>query len=367
MDAGMILIGMFSILLGGELLVQILYFLEKKLNWKPRLKSRLETIYPKILSFLGHPYALYIKRPNMDGLYPSNNLGYAGKRTLTPEKLPNKIRIYCVGGSTVEGSDLAQGPDSHWPAKLQDILNERIGREVVETVNAGVAGYTSAESLSEFLFRGLDLKPDFLLIYQNINDAWTAQMNVNFKSDYSHCRVAKPWKLSFWQRLPSMPFFYSYQVLREILFRRLGKGNAIMFWISDPPYRAEEQFDAARVETFKRNTRNLIVTARAAETNSILLKWERDWSVQWKPQYIYGIDDSKIKKLHLQYVLANNKALSELAEEFDCQYHEVGPFPTECFLEDGIHFSSKGLDKMAQRVADSIFPEIKNRLKGFSD
>jgi lysophospholipase L1-like esterase len=371
MDKGMIFFGVFSIFLGVELLVRIRYFLEEQFDWKPFVKIRVEKELPKVLSFLGHPYALYTKRPNMDGLYPSNNLGYAGKRPLTPEKSPNKIRIYCIGGSTVEASDLEQGPDSHWPAKLQDILNERLGgerphRDVVETVNAGVAGYTSAESLSEFLFRGLDLKSDFLLIYQNINDAWFPQMDVNFKQDYSHCRMSKPWKLSFWNLLPNIPFLYSYQVLRAILSRRLGNQNSLIYWISDPPIRAGEHFDAIRVEIFKRNTRNLIVTARAVGTEPILLKWERDWLVQWKPTLVVGTDDSKIKKLHLQYLLANNKALQELAEEYDCRYYEVGPFHAEYFLSDGIHFSSQGLDEMAKRVAESIFPQIESKFKGLS-
>ncbi len=78
------------------------------------------------------------------------------------------------------------------PGKLQDILTERFPGACVECVNAGVAGYTSAASLIEFLIRGIDLKPDILLIYHNINDAWTCQMVDGFKFDYSHVRLHKP-------------------------------------------------------------------------------------------------------------------------------------------------------------------------------
>ncbi len=57
---------------------------------------------PKSLSFEEHPYALYVKKPNSEGLYPSNSLGYSGKREFSKKMQPNSVRIYCVGGSTVE-------------------------------------------------------------------------------------------------------------------------------------------------------------------------------------------------------------------------------------------------------------------------
>jgi len=362
MDFKTILLWSIFFLIGLEGLVRILYFLEGRLGWKPRFKVRIEKGFPKILAYHGHPYFLYTKRANMDGLYPSNNLGYAGKRVLTIDKPPGKIRVYCIGGSTVEQNDPNQGPDSHWPAKLQDILNKKLGREVIETINAGISGYTSAESLSEFVFRGQDLKPDFLLIYHNVNDAWWAQMFEGFKSDYSHGRVAKSWDLSIWSRLPTIPFWYSYLVLRATMAFKFGrKDNGVIYRIGDPPWKATEHFDSKRVEPFKRNTRNLIVTARAVGAEPILLNWERDWSFQLKPMYIEGLEDSRIKEIHLQYLLANNQVLKDLAEEFGCSYHVPGPFDSECFIRDGLHFNAKGLELMADSVAKAIFPQIEKK------
>lgn len=132
---------------------------------------RYQVLAPKVLSFMGHPYALYVKRPDCDGLYPSNSRGYAGRREIASHRGPETVRIYCVGGSTMEAHNPAQGPDSSWPAKLQEVLAGRLRHATIECVNAAVSGYTSVESLIEFMLCGVDLQPDILLVYHNVNDA----------------------------------------------------------------------------------------------------------------------------------------------------------------------------------------------------
>lgn len=199
--------------------------------WAPFLMTS-----PKLLSLESHPYALYVKKQNCTGLYPSNSLGYTGKREISRERIPNSCRIYCVGGSTTEAHNPNQGPDSSWPGKMQDILAARFPGTSMECINAATVGYTSAESLSEFLFRGIDLKPDILLVYHNVNDAWTCQMVDGFKSDYSHARRHKSWDLGWVNRIPEISWVWTYQLVRECIMKRYGKSNALLYWISHPPW-----------------------------------------------------------------------------------------------------------------------------------
>jgi len=305
---------------------------------------------------MSHPYALYVKKPNRDGLYPSNSLGYAGKREVTKARQPNSVRIYCVGGSTVEDHDPAQGPDSSWPAKLQDLLAGRFPGTAIECINAGTAGYTSAESLAEFLFRGIDLAPDILLVYHNVNDAWTCQMLEGFKGDYSHARRHKPWKIGWVNRIPQVPVLWTYQLVWEWVTRRFGKANALLFWVSDPPWRAAETFNPEAVRVFRRNIINLLAVADTWGCIPVLIKWECDWSAQFLPSYLKPRPGTV--QSYFAYLRANNEALEQLATQLPhCHYLDVGPFTSDHF-PDSIHFSAVGLEAMARRVADGIEPLI---------
>jgi len=346
----------------AEISLRILLAFEIKYNLDTNLSQifRESLISPKRFSFKAHPYALYIKKKNSKGLYTTNNLGYAGTRDLSLEKDEEKIRIYCVGGSTVEDIDLTQGPNSSWPAKMQDLLNKSIGNDIVEVINAGMSGYTSAESLSEFIFRGIDLNPDILIIYHNINDAWTAQMVDGFVADYSHSRIPKAWKMHWINLLPIFSFSLFYQIIRYELVNNIGKANALIFQVSDPPWKSNEEFDSERIRTFYRNIKSLIVVAKANSIEPIIVKWEFDWNSNYIPPYFIG-DQGILAKKYLKYVKANNETLSQLSSEFDLPHLNVGPFNSDCFY-DKIHFNAKGLDEMALRMTKKTLPIIKDIL-----
>lgn len=349
------------LLLFMEIALRIFIVGEFKYGWKSGINQRLLQNFskPKMASFKGHPYALYVKIPDAGGLYPSNNLGYTGKRPVSIKKSSGKVRIYVVGGSTVEGIDPAQGPDSHWPAKVQDLLNERFKGEVTEVINAGAAAYTSAESFSEFAFRGIDLNPDILLIYHNVNDVGSIQMTDGFKSDYSHIRVQKPWKLSWAHSLPNLRFILTYQLIRNSIIGRFGTTNALMFQISNPPWKSTEDFDEDRVRVFKRNIRNMIAVAQINFVKPIIVKWECDWGSDWVPAELTGSPKAVLLRKLIRYLEANNRALQELAAEHNLPFIDVGPFAPDCF-SDHVHFNAKGLDEMASRISRQIYPFIKD-------
>jgi len=63
-----------------EILVKILYFLkENKISF-------LYYIDIKNNSFKPHPYFFYTKKENNNGLYPTNNYGYVGKKNFLKKK-----------------------------------------------------------------------------------------------------------------------------------------------------------------------------------------------------------------------------------------------------------------------------------------
>jgi len=350
----------FLFLLAGLVLLELFARFFLLLRRKEPFRWTYRTPDPKILSFLPHPYCLYVKAKNNEGLYPSNSLGYTGKREFSKQRVPNSLRIYCVGGSTIEGHDPNMGPDATWPGFLQDHLSSRFPSHVVECINAGSSGYTSAESLAEYAFRGVDLKPDILLIYHNVNDAFTAQMLEGFESDYSHARRSKTWRRPASHRIPQIPFLASYQTVRERIVNKFGKANALLYWIADPPWAVTESFSQERVETFRRNIRNMVLLSLGAGCVPVLVKWECDWNAaEYCPPYLIG-DRKKNRELYFRYLRANNAVLEELAEEIEgCHYIDVGPFEPRHF-SDKIHFSGEGLRIMGLRVAEKLDPIIRS-------
>lgn len=317
-------------------------------------------------AFTPHPYILYVKRPGLSGLYPTNGLGYAGSREHALVKPAGTVRLFFVGGSTAEEHVPDQGPDSSWPAKVHDLLSERFPGVRIECVNAATSGYTTAESLSEFLFRGLDLKPDILVVYHNVNDALTCQIVDGFRSDYSHARKVKSWAMPFVQRLPQVRFLFLYEYLRYLAIREFGFPNTVLDRIADLPWKSTEPFSQAAVAAFRRNIINLVNVAHVWNCKPVLLGWECPWETEGRfpwPHMVEG-EIAEIGRRYFQYLRANNEALREVARAFPfCAFAEVGSFDERCFREDKVHFSAEGMLRMARRAADALQPVVRSVLE----
>jgi lysophospholipase L1-like esterase len=326
-----------------EILARLLYFLRTK-------KFFLRVVDPigKATFFKEHPYCFYVKRENNEGIYPTNSHGYVGKIEPTVPGQRACVRFYFVGGSTTEEIDLSLGPESHWPALYTGKLNEHFPDLKFDCINAACSGYTSAESLSEFLYRGLDLRPHYLFVYHNVNDAWTVQMRKEFRSDYSSARVVGRLKRPLLARAPQIPLSYLYQLLR----RKLMAGfvhRGLMHYISDPPWTPAEYFDESRVEPFKRNIINLVHICRLWGCTPIILKWEHAKSISFQTA-LYSGQPSSYENLYSSYIDKNNRALKEIASQYGVMYYDLGPMARDCFQPDGMHFTMVGRREFARRL-----------------
>lgn len=130
-----------------------------------------------------HPFLGYALIPGGEG--GVNALGLRGP-PVARAKGEGVYRIVCLGGSTTYGA--AVEAHQTWPARLERLLDEAAppGRDY-QVLNAGVPGYTSAESLVNLALRLVELQPDALIVYHAINDARLIQLG-DFLPDYSHKR-----------------------------------------------------------------------------------------------------------------------------------------------------------------------------------
>ena len=356
-----------SALLAGifiEFCLQLVHFAEKR-NWirSRHILARMDAVPPKVASYQPHPYALYVKRPNSGGFYPTNNLGYAGTKPLARDKTPGTVRIYCVGGSTVEQGSLERNDGTdHWPAQVQLLCDQAFGAGAVEVINAGASGYTSAESLAEFSFRGTVLAPDIMLIYHGVNDAWQVQLLKGFQPDYSHARLTKSFVLHWAYRLPDIRHLIGWTIVRWWLMTRIAKDNALIGRISNVPWESDLVFDPARVWAFERNSQLLIGAARQYGCEPIVIRWECDWDMTMVPQLYINDDKQTLSKVFRQYLVANNDALQRLAQKHAVRFIVAGSLSADCFY-DGMHMTEKGLQRFAEVVFENVKPTIAARIE----
>jgi len=115
-----------------------------------------------------HRYIGYVPAANYQrGANRHNQWGYRGE-DFPLAKPPGEYRIACLGGSTTYTSAVDDYTKS-FPDQLQKILRAS-GLPQVKVINAGVPGWTSYESLSNYEFRLVETDPDMLLIYDGVND-----------------------------------------------------------------------------------------------------------------------------------------------------------------------------------------------------
>ena len=80
---------------------------------------------------------------------------------------PGVRRILALGGSTTFGEAVAE--EESWPARLEEILEERTGQPH-EVLNAGVEGYNTRAELAFLQQRGLPLSPDVVVVGFSLDD-----------------------------------------------------------------------------------------------------------------------------------------------------------------------------------------------------
>jgi hypothetical protein len=135
------------------------------------LRERMQGEGHSLSLYVPHRYLGFLPAPGFQG-GPNRHdrRGFRGGSGPVP-KPPGEFRIACIGGSTTYGSTVL-APEEAYPARLEAELRRRTHQNI-RVVNAGAAGWASLESLINLETRVLDLDPDLVIVYQNINDVAT--------------------------------------------------------------------------------------------------------------------------------------------------------------------------------------------------
>lgn len=105
-----------------------------------------------------------------DGVIKINCRGFRDKEYKI-RKGKNIFRILCLGDSSTFGHNVPLPKTYH--ALLEDKLNEesKSEKKKFEVINAGVPGYTSAQGLNFYKYKGFTYNPNIVLFYFGLNDS----------------------------------------------------------------------------------------------------------------------------------------------------------------------------------------------------
>ncbi len=121
-------------------------------------------------------HTVFVRKRGRPG---TNSLGFRGPEWPL-EMTPGVPRVLLVGASTTESTN---------PDALARAIRTRSG-VAVEVLNAGVSGWTTAESMVNWFLLAQDYRPDVVVLHHGVNDV-PPRFRRGHRPDYSHFR--RPW------------------------------------------------------------------------------------------------------------------------------------------------------------------------------
>jgi len=296
-----------------------------------------------------HPYVGYVCRPNTQAQgWRINNVGFRGD-DISPAKPQGVFRIVAMGGSTTFG--LKVGDEMTYPRQLQKMLTAALrGEPKVQVVNAGVPGYTTAESLTSLCFKVLSLSPDVVIVYHGINDV-NPRVVPGYDLGYSHYR--QPIELAFRKTLfdRALGWSYSYLVVRNMMLRNLDlttvttRQNPAHFSFAAQ----QANFDKTTPEAFRRNIRLIVRTCKANQITPVLVTFVVHRGL---------LNESKTMNpvVYAEGIRQHNAALREVAAKEGVLLVDLAKrFPQERRLFSGpVHMVEAGNRLKAKIIAEAL-------------
>jgi lysophospholipase L1-like esterase len=256
------------------------------------------------------------------------------------------LRIACLGSSTTEGGNPLHHGGS-WPYFLDEILTEKLGRDV-EVMNFGMTGWTTAETLVNYFLVVQDFNSDVVLIHEAVNDA-EPRAWPGFRADYAHYR--QPWtypELSWGYRaLVGLSDAFAYRELRrdpeiadDIPVTREPAG-AYLF--------ADGKLPPGTEQAFRRNVRTIVehVRLHGGRAGLITMPYDLSAAEQGVAVYRSGLDEhNAILRALAREQGATLVDLDALARE---RINDLRP----SFL-DLVHMAPEGNRWKAQAIAEAL-------------
>jgi lysophospholipase L1-like esterase len=272
-----------------------------------------------------------------------NSLGYRGP-AFKIEKPSDKLRIVCMGDSGTMGWRVKD--NETYCALLPGLMMEKAGFEV-ETINAGVFGYTSYQGLNQLRNRILALRPDIITICYNWNDhAGAIQMfgpaEKGIQKPDRHLPAKK--RIGVLVALSHLRIF---QFLENAILKAESYSERTL---EDENTQFDSKIRRVPPEHYKENLQTMIQVARSNKITPVLL------TQAFNP--MQGPERNTHRVIQKKY----NEIVIEVAKKEKALYVDTAPFlETDVTLfTSNTHPSVRGHRKIAQLLANAIAHSLRS-------
>jgi lysophospholipase L1-like esterase len=347
--------GVTNILLSLLTLAMPLIFLELAL--KPFASREAATI------FLRDDELGWRLRPNAKGTWGGVAVEINGKGLRGPElpyaKPAGVYRILYLGDSVTFGFMLAQDEET-FPYQVEAILEEQPKREI-ETINAGVGGYSPWQEYGYLLREGLKYDPDLVVVSFVLNDVTEKFELLRYGGSWEGYQVAHTVFSEFdWWASKSSLLYFTKQIGGRLRFGRDVRRGAIVQekleveMLAREPHHPDVQ---TAWQITLDNMGKIFALARAHNIPILLVVFP----------FTFQFDDPEA-------LSTPQTVLSQYAQEQDVLLLDLLPLLAEKMAADGLwpaayfldedHLSSLGSEVVAGIVADFVRLEYGGLLEG---
>lgn len=295
--------------------------------------------------YTDHQYLEVVPSKNFTGEGPLEGVS-TNRHGFRDDELRDGDGIYTIvalGGSTTWGAGVSNNSMTY-PSQLEKILNRRYRDRTFEVINAGVPGYTTAESLINFQFRALEYDPDMIIVYNAYND-----LKVN------HVEGCRNGDYDCWRRMngeaDDKPVWYYSRFFRFIVNK-----------FGDRETQRYDNITSGGVESYRRNLRSLIGMAEKNNVKVVLSTMDHtvtETNLENRPERLKSVRKF-LPQLSYEGIrngmetyngVVRNVAESQNVSLVDNERKIPSTFE---YHTDHVHFTDRGARLLAENFADEI-------------
>ena len=276
-----------------------------------------------------------------------NSRGFRSPELAVP-KPAGRIRLAFLGASTTFCAEVS-GNEATWPYLVWKKLQSTWPESAFDFVNAGVPGYTVAESLLNLEYRVAPLQPDVIIIYHASNDLTLDTRELAMKQGLIAGKPGDPSKLARMSLL-----WYLVEKNLQIMARKNAAAAAGGHLVFDPPTLSLG---------FREKLRGLVEvsqkTASVVALATFSHRARRDQSREEQSQACLS-SFYYMPYMSTEGILAGYEKYNDRIREVA---HETGAIliggedkiPGDAIhFNDSVHFKDAGSELMARRVANAL-------------
>lgn len=224
-----------------------------------------------------------------EGRFTTNNYGFRGDSLVFPKPV-NEIRLFIVGGSTVECLYLDDTLALNF--QLQNVLNSRTAEgRTYKVYGAGKSGDASDDHVAMISQRIVHLEPDIIVLLAGVNDLFRAIYNHDYLHLAQTATVSQKenvWKLAATEfqiprRLHALKkiWFPTDEEIQTRVSRTSDYAQKVKLCMAAPPSNVPPRVD---LSSFQRNLLSIIGLCKANNITLLLMTQPSTWNSTSDPR-----------------------------------------------------------------------------------